>query len=208
MTFRSKNTNYTVELKAQTIDESTRTLRNARIFPRGRITHLLQFILDKMVKQARISMAKVEPEPSNVQIDQRFVAILDQGLYLRGRKNTINLFPNLRKWSQQPSSHKESTFLPTLRKKDRGAHKINKRSSSSSALLKTVRELETYIKMAKEETELMLNEETKSLANALESAAHAERELKKDLAQRKLALADLQDALLEVLEDCVVSFLG
>ncbi|KAM7270307.1 hypothetical protein ACFE04_029521 [Oxalis oulophora] len=88
-----------------------------------------------------------------------------------------------------------------------GAHKINKRSSSS-ALLKTVRELETYIKMAKEETELMLNEETKSLANALESAAHAERELKKDLAQRKRALANLQDALLEVLEDCVVSFLG
>ncbi|KAM7270863.1 hypothetical protein ACFE04_030077 [Oxalis oulophora] len=96
------------------------------------------------------------------------------------------------------------------KKKDRGkststgAHKINKRSSSSSALHKTVRGLENYIKMAKKETELMLNEETKSLANALESAAHAERELKKDLAQRKRALADLQDALLEVVEDCVV----
>ncbi|KAM7270098.1 hypothetical protein ACFE04_029312 [Oxalis oulophora] len=88
-----------------------------------------------------------------------------------------------------------------------GAHKINKRLSSS-ALLKTVRGLESYIKVAKKETEL-LNEGTKSLANALESASHAKRELKKDLAQRKRALADLQDALLlEELEDYVLSSLG
>ncbi|KAM7271344.1 hypothetical protein ACFE04_030558 [Oxalis oulophora] len=98
-------------------------------------------------------------------------------------------------------------------RKDRGkststrAHKINKRQSSS-ALLKTVRGLESYIKVVKKETEL-LNEETKSLANALESAAHAKGELKKDLAQRKRELADLQDALLlEELEDYVLSFLG
>ncbi|KAM7270165.1 hypothetical protein ACFE04_029379 [Oxalis oulophora] len=91
-------------------------------------------------------------------------------------------------------------------RKDRGkSHKINKRASSSSALLKTVRGLQSYIKVSKKETE-MLNEGTKSLANALESAAHAERELKQDLAQRKRALAD-QDALLEELEDYVVSLM-
>ncbi|KAM7272100.1 hypothetical protein ACFE04_031314 [Oxalis oulophora] len=79
-------------------------------------------------------------------------------------------------------------------RKDRGkSRKINKRQSSS-ALLKTVRGLESYIKVAKKETEL-LNEETKSLANALDSAAHAQRELQKDLAQRKRVLADLQDDL-------------
>ncbi|KAM7271340.1 hypothetical protein ACFE04_030554 [Oxalis oulophora] len=96
----------------------------------------------------------------------------------------------------------------TAQRKDRRkSHKINKRQSSS-ALLKIVRGLESYIKVAKKETEL-LTEETKSLTNALESAAHAERELKKDLAQRKRALADLQDALLlEELEDYVLSFLG
>ncbi|KAM7270969.1 hypothetical protein ACFE04_030183 [Oxalis oulophora] len=87
-----------------------------------------------------------------------------------------------------------------------GALKTNKRSSSSSALLKTMLGLETYIKVAKKETEF-LNEGTKSLANALESAAHAKRELQKDLAQRKRALADLQDALLlEELEDYVLNF--
>ncbi|KAM7271248.1 hypothetical protein ACFE04_030462 [Oxalis oulophora] len=91
-------------------------------------------------------------------------------------------------------------------RKDSGkSHKIYKRQSSS-ALLKTVRGLESYIKVAKKETEL-LNEETKSLANALESAAHAKRELQKDLAQRKRALAD-QIALLEELEDYVLNFLG
>ncbi|KAM7270528.1 hypothetical protein ACFE04_029742 [Oxalis oulophora] len=92
-------------------------------------------------------------------------------------------------------------------RKDRGkSHKINKRPSSTSALLKTVRGLESYIKVAKKETEL-LNEGTKSLANTLESAAHEKRELKHVLAQRKRALAD-QDALLKELEDYVVSFLA
>ncbi|KAM7271326.1 hypothetical protein ACFE04_030540 [Oxalis oulophora] len=93
------------------------------------------------------------------------------------------------------------------RKDRRKSQKINKRQSST-ALLKTVRGLESYIKVAKKETQL-LNEETKSLANALEFAAHEERELKKDLAQRKRALADLQDDLfLEELEDYVLSSLG
>ncbi|KAM7272090.1 hypothetical protein ACFE04_031304 [Oxalis oulophora] len=81
-------------------------------------------------------------------------------------------------------------------------HKINKRPSSS-ALHKTVRGLESYIKVAKKKTEL-LTEGTKSLANALESATHAKKELKQDLAQRKRTLAD-QDALLEELVDYVLS---
>ncbi|KAM7269980.1 hypothetical protein ACFE04_029194 [Oxalis oulophora] len=107
------------------------------------------------------------------------------------------------------SPHDLSEGDENAQRKDRGkSHKINKRASSSLALLKTVRELESYIKVAKKETEL-LNEETKSLANALESAAHAEIELKKDLAQRKRALADLQDnLLLEELKDYVLNFLG
>ncbi|KAM7271550.1 hypothetical protein ACFE04_030764 [Oxalis oulophora] len=89
-------------------------------------------------------------------------------------------------------------------RKDHGkSRKINKRSSLS-ALPKTVRGLESYIKIAKKETELILNEETKSLANALESAAYAKRELQQDLAERKRALAD-QVALLEELEDYVIN---
>ncbi|KAM7271790.1 hypothetical protein ACFE04_031004 [Oxalis oulophora] len=96
------------------------------------------------------------------------------------------------------SPHQSEGDHGNAQRKDRGkststgAHQINKK------LLKTVRGHKSYIKVAKEETQL-LNEGTKSLANALEVAAHAERELKQDLAQRKRALAD-QDALVEELE--------